>query len=81
MTLLERTLYRALTHEFVLTGELRNRVSVGDVRPALSDVAASLRSLRRRSGEPTWVFDSVERQSRGTNGHAWRRVPRTGGTA
>lgn len=81
MTPLERTLYRALTHEFALTGELRNRVSVGDVRPALSDVAASLRSLRRRSGQPTWVFDPVERQSRGTNGHAWRRVPRAGGTA
>jgi hypothetical protein len=76
MTPLERTLFRALTAEFVLTGELRNRVSVGKDRPALHDVAACLRILRRRSQEPTWVFDRVERQSRGTDGHAWRRVPR-----
>jgi hypothetical protein len=76
MTPLERTLFRALTPEFTLTGELRNRVSVGHVRPSLSDVAASLRILRRRSRGPTWVFDRVERQARGTNGHAWRRVPR-----
>jgi len=78
MTPLERTLYRALTPEFALTGELRNRVSVGQDRPSLADVAASLRMLRRRAQGPTWVFDRVERASRGTNGHAWRRVPRGG---
>jgi hypothetical protein len=76
MTPLERTLFRALTGEFALTGELRNRVSVGAVRPSLSRVAACLRILRRRSQKRTWVFERVERESRGTNGHAWRRVPR-----
>jgi hypothetical protein len=76
MTPLERTLFRALTGEFALTGELRNRVSVGAVRPSLSDVAACLRILQRRSQKRTWVFERVERESRGTNGHAWRRVPR-----
>ncbi len=76
MTPLERTLLRNLTAEWQDTHTLRNRVSVGQVRPSLSDVAASLRILRRRSQEPTWVFDRVERASRGTNGHAWRRVGR-----
>jgi hypothetical protein len=74
MTPLEHALFRALTGEWQDTHSLRNAVSTNDVRPALHDVAASLRILRRRSTERTWVRDRVEREARGTDGHAWRRV-------
>jgi hypothetical protein len=74
MTPLEHAVFRALTGEWQDTHTLRNAVSTNDARPALHDVAASLRILRRRSQSPTWVRDRVEREARGTDGHAWRRV-------
>ena len=74
MSPLEHALFRALTGEWRDTHTLRNAVSTTDARPSLSDVAASLRQLRRRSQSPSWVRDRVEREARGTNGHAWRRV-------
>jgi hypothetical protein len=74
MSPLEHALFRALTGEWQDTHSLRNAVSTNDARPALHDVAASLRILRRRSQSPTWVRDRVEREARGTDGHAWRRV-------
>jgi hypothetical protein len=56
----------ALTREWQSTQALRDAVSTRSHRPALSDVAATLRQLRR---------DGVcERASRGTDGHAWRRA-------
>jgi hypothetical protein len=74
MTHLEQCLFRALTEEWQNTSELRNTVSSAQYRPPLSDVAATLRQLRRRSLSATWVRDRVERTALGTNGHAWRRV-------
>jgi hypothetical protein len=64
MTPLETALYAALTREWQGTPELRNAVSSKTYRPAMSDVAASLRRLRRKG--------FCEREARGTNGHAWR---------
>lgn len=75
MTALERSLFRAMSRDWQSTHELRNAVSSPQYRPAISDVAATLRQLRRRSMSLTWVRDRVERTALGSNGHAWRRVP------
>jgi hypothetical protein len=66
MTPLAEALRRALTTEWQKTTELRNAVSTHSYRPAIHDVAAMLRFLRRAG--------HAERQSRGTDGHAWRRA-------
>lgn len=66
MTPLATRLHAALTDDWQDTHALRNAVSTRMSRPALSDVAATLRQLRRDG--------LAERQARGTDGAAWRRV-------
>jgi hypothetical protein len=64
-TPLYHALRSALTTEWQSTQDLRAAVSSRAYRPALSDVAATLRRLRR---------DKVaQRVAQGTNGHAWRQ--------
>jgi hypothetical protein len=53
-----------LTPEWRSTHDLRNAVSRGDYRPAMNDVAATLRRLRRDG--------CAERVSKGVSGHYWR---------
>jgi hypothetical protein len=53
-----------LTPEWQSTHNLRAAVSRGDYRPALNDVAATLRRLRRDG--------CAERVSKGVSGHFWR---------
>lgn len=54
----------SLTAEWQSTHDLRNAVSRGGYRPAMNDVAATLRRLRRDG--------CAERVSKGINGHFWR---------
>jgi hypothetical protein len=53
-----------LTVAWQSTHDLRNAVSRGDYRPAMNDVAATLRRLRRDG--------CAERVSKGVSGHYWR---------
>jgi hypothetical protein len=66
VTALQSCLLRALTREWQDTHTLRNAVSTRANRPAMGDVSHALRFLRRAG--------HAERQSRGTDGHAWRRA-------
>jgi len=59
-------LQNSLTPAWQTTQQLRASVSRRGARPALSDVAATLRRLRRDG--------LADRQSRGTDGHDWRRA-------
>lgn len=69
MTPLELALANAVSHEWQDTHVLRNAVSSRASRPALSDVAAALRRLKRAG--------RVESRALGTNGKAWRTVTPT----
>lgn len=57
---------RVLTDEWQKTQAIQQAVSRPEYVPAINDVAAMLRQLRRDG--------LAERVSRGLNGHYWRRA-------
>jgi hypothetical protein len=57
---------RALTDEWQKTQSIQQAVERAEYAPAINDVAAMLRQLRRDG--------LAERVSKGLNGHYWRRA-------